>query len=222
MSVRVNVLYTPGTNCQFETSRAFVAAGARAELVFLEDLLRGRSRLSDADIVCLPGGFSFGDHVGAGNVAAQFLKASLADQFAECRERLMLCICNGFQIAARAGVFGELTLRINANGTFYDEPRQPHVVASDNSSPWLAGLGGETLTFPCAHGEGRLELGSREGWKPALAYPGGRNPDGSADDIAGVTSPDGLALGLMDHPERAQADPQVLELFRNGVRAASI
>jgi phosphoribosylformylglycinamidine synthase len=195
--------------------------GAEPQLVFLSDLLEGRGRLSDADVVCLPGGFSFGDHAGAGNVAAWFLKTRLADQLAESRAKPMICICNGFQIAARAGVFGDdVSLAVNTSGTFLDEARQRHIPVDSNDSFWLDGLRGSTLEFPCAHGEGRFVFATRAGWSPAFTYPLDDNPDGSTDDIAGVTTPDGLALGLMDHPERAPDSPNVLDLFANAVRAA--
>jgi phosphoribosylformylglycinamidine synthase len=220
MSVRANILYLPGTNCHRETAHAFRRVGAEPQVVFLSDLLGGRGRLSDADVVCLPGGFSFGDHAGAGNVAAWFLKTRLADQLAEACAKPMICICNGFQIAARAGVFGEVSLVVNENGTFLDEARQQHVAVDANRSFWLDGLRGSTLRFPCAHGEGRFVFASHDGWTPAFTYPRGTNPDGSTDDIAGVTTPDGNVLGLMDHPERAPDSPQVLDLFANAVRAA--
>lgn len=220
MTAVVNVLYLPGTNCHRETVRAFTRVGGEVRLVFLHDLLVGSTRLRDADVVCLPGGFSFGDHVGAGNVAAQFLRRRLHDQLEACVRRPMICICNGFQIAARAGVFGDITLRVNAHGTFRDEPRQKHLVSTENTSLWLRGLGGSALVFPCAHGEGRLEIGSPAGWVPALSYPEGESPDGSAEDVAGVTTPDGRVLGLMDHPERGPLTDEILELFRNGLRAA--
>lgn len=218
MSVRVNILYAPGTNCQHETARAFKRAGAKPQLVLLSDLLQGRARLQDADIVCLPGGFSFGDHAGAGNVAAWCLKTRLCDELAALCEMPMLCICNGFQIAVRAGIFGEVSLVVNESGTFLDEPNQAHTVVADNSSLWLKGLAGRTLRFPCAHGEGRFLFTSTVGWTPALVYPQGENPDGSLENLAGVTTPDGLVLGLMNHPERAP-DSDAVELFFNAVRA---
>jgi phosphoribosylformylglycinamidine synthase subunit PurQ / glutaminase len=220
MSVRVNILYLPGTNCQHETATAFERAGADPRIVFLSDLLEGRENLSDADIVCLAGGFSFGDHVGAGNVAAWFLKTKLADQLEASRGKPMICICNGFQIAARAGLFGRASLAVNHNGTFHDEPTQQHVVSGDNDSFWLNGLQGATLEFPCAHGEGRFVYDSRDGWQTAFTYPDGLNPDGSEEGIAGVTTPDGNVLGLMDHPERAPDSPDVQEIFRNAVQTA--
>jgi phosphoribosylformylglycinamidine synthase len=217
----VNVVYLPGTNCHEETLRAFRHVGGEPRLLFLADALAGRARLDDADILCLPGGFSFGDHLAAGTVAGLVLRTRLKDQFDACLGRLMLAICNGFQIAVRAGCFGAgVALTVNTVGTFQNVPDQPHEVVAGNQSPWLAGLSGQTLRFPCAHGEGRFVAQSTDGWRTALRYPADANPDGSDGGVAGVTTPDGLAFGLMNHPERA-LDPQVrLAFFANGVRAA--
>jgi phosphoribosylformylglycinamidine synthase len=217
----VNVLYLPGTNCHEETLRAFRQVGGAPRLLFLADALAGRARLDDADILCLPGGFSFGDHLAAGTIAGLLLRTRLKDQFDACLGRLMLAICNGFQIAVRAGCFGGgVALKVNTVGTFQNKPDQPHEVVEDNPSPWLSGLAGQTLRFPCAHGEGRFVAQTKDGWRPALRYPADANPDGSDDGVAGVTTPDGLAFGLMNHSERA-LDPQVrMAFFANGVRAA--
>lgn len=217
----VNVLYLPGTNCQAETARAFRQAGAQPRLVFIADILAGQARLDDADICCLPGGFSYGDHIAAGAIGGLILRTKLRQQLAACLTRPMICICNGFQIALRAGCFGpDVALRANHTGTFHDQPDQPHQVVTGNPSPWLAGLAGATLRFPCAHGEGRFRYRSRTGWRAALRYPDGANPDGSTDHIAGITTPDGLGFGLMNHPERATDRDTRLALFENGVRAA--
>jgi phosphoribosylformylglycinamidine (FGAM) synthase-like amidotransferase family enzyme len=150
------------------------------------------------------------------------LAVKLEKQFAAVRQRPLLCICNGFQTAVRVGVFGhEVALRVNECGTFRNVPDQPHVVVGDNPSPWLNGLTGQTLRFPCAHGEGRFVSTSTASWRPALVYPEGANPDGSEGGVAGITSPDGLAFGLMNHPERSQ-DPEVALAFAaNGVRAVT-
>jgi phosphoribosylformylglycinamidine synthase len=222
MRPTVNVVYLPGTNCQAETVRAFTRVGAAPRLLFLTEVLSGAARLYDADIVCLPGGFSFGDHLGAGSVAGLLLRTRLRAQLAACRGRLLLCICNGFQIAVRAGCFGSgIALKTNDCGTFRNVPEQPHLVARDNDSPWLAGLVGRRLEFPCAHGEGRFVYERAGPWKRALIYPKDANPDGSMEGIAGITSADGLAFGLMNHPERAQNQPGNLAIFENGVRAAA-
>jgi phosphoribosylformylglycinamidine synthase len=224
MKPTVNVLYLPGTNCQAETLRAFEGVGAQPRLRFISDVLSGKERLDDADILCIPGGFSFGDHLGGGSVASLLLRTRLADQFAACRTRPMLGICNGFQIALRAGCFGDrVALKVNTSGTFRNVPHARHVVEETNESPWLAGLGGQTLAFPFAHGEGRFSYldGSESSWRPALRYAEGAELDGSQDGIAGVTSADGLAFGLMNHPERALDDDVRLAFFSNGVRAAA-
>jgi phosphoribosylformylglycinamidine synthase subunit PurQ / glutaminase len=228
MRPTVNILYLPGTNCQVETARAFQHAGANPNLVFLADLLAGHTRLDDADILCLPGGFSFGDHLAAGLIGGLLLSTRLRHQFRSCLSRPMICICNGFQIALRAGCFGpDVALVTNHSGTFHNQPDQPHQVATDNPSPWLTGLAGTTLRFPCAHGEGRFRhrryhTGRQPAWQVALRYPTGANPDGSTDHIAGITTPDGLAFGLMNHPERAPDHDTRLAFFENGVRAARV
>jgi phosphoribosylformylglycinamidine synthase len=154
-------------------------------------------------------------------IAAKFLTTRLADQLANCRRRPLIAICNGFQIAVRAGIFGEgVALAHNAVGTFQHVARQPHYVVPETNCVWLTGLGGKTLQFPCAHGEGRLVYSQRDSWRPALLYPRGENPDGTTDDITGIATPDGLALGLMNHPERLRTDDN-LAIFAAGVRAAS-
>jgi phosphoribosylformylglycinamidine synthase subunit PurQ / glutaminase len=219
VSVTVNILYSPGTNCQHETADAFRRVGAEPSILLLSDLLAGTARLQDADIACLPGGFAFGDHSGAGNVAAWHLRTHLREQLSAISLKPTICICNGFQIAVRAGMFGEVSLATNKSGTFHDEPQQAHLVVEGNDSFWLDGLRGETIRFPCAHGEGRFVFDDREGWTPALIYPEDANPDGSSEGIAGITTPSGLTLGLMNHPERGLPSSGALEIFANGVRA---
>jgi phosphoribosylformylglycinamidine synthase subunit PurQ / glutaminase len=220
MRPTVNVLYLPGTNSQVETVRAFERVGARTRLVFAADVVGDRARLDDADILCIPGGFANGDHLGAGSVAGLLLRTALGRQMDACRQRLMLSICNGFQISVRAGWFGTgVALATNDSGTFRNVPDQPHLV-TDTPSPWLTGLAGTRLVFPCAHGEGRFLHNGPGSWQVALRYPAGANPDGSTDDIAGIVTADGLGFGLMNHPERAADDAANLEIFANGVRAA--
>lgn len=222
MSATINILYLPGTNCHRETIAAFRQVGAKPRLLFLTDVLEGRDRLDSADILCLPGGFSFGDHVAAGRLAATYLQTKLALQLDACRARPILGICNGFQTAVRAGLFGpHVTMTLNESGTFRDVRNQPHAVVGSNRSMWLAGLADETLHFPCAHGEGRFIYRHTSGWLPALLYPPDENPDGSMGNVAGITTPDGLTFGLMNHPERARGRGRNIEIFRNGVRFAS-
>jgi phosphoribosylformylglycinamidine synthase subunit PurQ / glutaminase len=218
----VNVLYTPGTNSHKETMWAFERVGAQANLLFLDEVLDGKRQLDDADVLCIPGGFSYGDHIGAGAVAGVFLREKLQEQLQRARRKPLIAICNGYQIAVRSGLFGEgIALTVNAGGTFRNIVRQRHQVDADTACVWLDGLQGSTLHFPCAHGEGRFVYENKDGWTAALRYPDGTNPDGSADDIGGITSDDGLLFGLMDHPERLLDEPGNLDLFANGVKAVS-
>ena len=218
----INVLYAPGTNSHKETLFAFEKVGAEARLLHLSALLSGEERLDSGDALCIPGGFAHGDHLGAGAVAGQLLRNKLGDQLANAAQKPIIAICNGFQIAVRAGLFGDkVALDINNVGTFRHDMRQLHVVAEDNKSVWFDGLQGQTLKFPCAHGEGRFVFEDRDGWDVALRYPADMNPDGSTEDIAGISAGEGLILGLMNHPERLLSEPGNLEIFANGVRAAS-
>lgn len=215
----VSVLYAPGTNSHRETMWAFERVGARTEMLFLSEVLAGKRRLGDTDALCIPGGFAHGDHLGAGNLTGQLLRSadSGVDSLAGTP---VLAVCNGFQIAMRSGLFGDgISLTENESGTFRNIIRQPHQVVESNCV-WLDGMAGSTLYFPCAHGEVRLvTTPGRELPPVALRYPPGTNPDGSVDDIAGITSVDGMLLGLMDHPERTPDEPGTLDIFANGVKA---
>lgn len=219
----VGILYAPGTNSHHETAHAFRRVGGDPRFVFLSEVLDGSDRLDGFDVFCFPGGFAHGDHLGAGTLAGLLLRERLADQLATVLTRPAIAICNGFQVAVGAGVFGDdVTLTVNDVGTFRNLQRQPHLVASDARSPWLASLEGTEIRFPCAHGEGRLvtEAATSPRWRAELFYPPDQNPDGSAFDIAGITTPDGLVFGLMDHPERAPDDDRAVQIFANGVAAA--
>ncbi|MBF0136942.1 MAG: phosphoribosylformylglycinamidine synthase subunit PurQ [Magnetococcus sp. DMHC-1] len=220
--IRVNIAFFPGTNSHREAALAFSRAGATPHLTSVQSVMTGQSRLDDADIICLPGGFSYGDHVRSGLVAAHTLLAHDPGLTDRLRQKPVLCICNGFQIAMELGLFGrEVVLGRNIRGTFLDRPRQPHQVLEGHGTFWLQGLDDEILHFPCAHGEGRLIFSrhQQDDWRPVLRYPRATNPDGSQEDIAGITSRNGFVLGMMDHPERAWRDEKNMTIFRNAVAA---
>ena len=100
------VLYAPGTNCHEETAAAVEFAGGRADLVLLSDMLEGRTNLGRYQAAVIPGGFSYGDHLGAGRIFATMLVARLRDQLVQFLddEKPLLGVCNGFQVLAEAGV----------------------------------------------------------------------------------------------------------------------
>jgi len=205
------ILYSPGTNCEEETMRAFELAGAIPELLFLDDVISGKKKISDCDLFCFPGGFSFGDHIGAGAIAAALIK----DFIPELLEAQIpvIGICNGFQVMVRAGMFGPgIALARNDSGVFCSRPAQHEVIGSN--CIWTRNLERQILSFPAAHKFGKL---SGENLSKANVvmdyYP--HSPNGGFE--AALTSENGLLLGLMDHPERPFGNPDGLKLFWNAI-----
>ena len=216
------ILYAPGTNCHEETLAAIEWAGGRAAIVLLHDLLKGEARLSAYQALVIPGGFAYGDHLGAGRVFATMLVAQLRDQLAEFTGagKPVLGICNGFQVLAEAGILpgrtpGKRSMALLENQSARFEDRKIRLVVSEEKCPWTEGLAGQVLQMPTAHGEGRpvfcdqgeearvrvvLRYADEQG-RPTSRYP--ENPNGAVGAIAGITDATGMVLGLMPHPERA-------------------
>lgn len=235
------ILYAPGTNCHEETAAAIELAGGRAELVLLRDLLDGRRNLDTYQAAIVPGGFSYGDHLGAGRIFAMTLVAQLRDslvRFLEVRKPL-LGVCNGFQVLTEAGILpgrtpGKPAMALIENQSARFEDRKVRLVVTAEKCMWTEGLEGKILQMPSAHAEGRplfcetwtadarrvvFRYCDKQG-RPSMDYP--ENPNGAPDAVAGVTDETGLILGLMPHPERASFPAQYsqdgLKLFQNLVR----
>lgn len=165
---RVCVLRAPGTNCDPETAFAFESCGAKADRVHLFRLFEHPGMLRDYQILCIPGGFSYGDDVGAGVVFGSELQHRLTEAMLEFlqRETLILGICNGFQVLLKSGIlpYGaegwrdpsreerQATLTWNANGRYTDLWVRLQVCSPENV--FLRGI--ETLECPIAHAEGRF------------------------------------------------------------------
>jgi phosphoribosylformylglycinamidine synthase len=206
------VLHAPGTNRDREVARAFELAGASSAIVTMTELMRDPRPLADARVVVLPGGFSYGDDLGAGRVWALQLAAGtpIGDSLAAhlAAGRTVLGICNGFQALVKAGLLpgdtARATLTRNAHGRF--ECRWVTLLPNPASpAPFIRALT-EPIRCPIAHGEGRLvfadaagRAAAREAGLAAFTYV--ENPNGSDDDLAGVTNAAGTVLGLMPHPE---------------------
>lgn len=220
----VLILTGYGINCDGETKFAFERAGAKAELVHVNDLIDGYRKLSNYQILAFPGGFSYGDDTGAGNALANRVRNHLWDEFREFVEsdKLAIGICNGFQVMVNLGLLPAI------DGNYGD--RQVALVHNDsaryinrwvdmefgNHSVWTRGL--EKASFPIAHGEGKLYTAPeviraiKEKGLVSARYVNGEicqaellpaNPNGSLEDIAAISDESGRLLGMMPHPERA-------------------
>jgi phosphoribosylformylglycinamidine synthase len=219
---RALVLRAPGINCDEETAFAWRLAGAEAEICHVTRLLEAPALLGDAQVLTIPGGFSYGDDLGAGRILATRLKTVLDEALHRFHERggLILGICNGFQVLVKAGLLpggpvrGAATLTGNDSGRF--ESRWVRMVSTPGRSPFITRS--DPIELPVAHGEGKflladplalsalesagevvLRYADRLG-RPTEEYPA--NPNGSPGAVAGVCDPTGRIFGLMPHPER--------------------
>ncbi len=218
---RAIILSGYGLNCEDETAFAFETAGAKAEIVHINDLNSNfRFSISNFQILVVPGGFSFGDDTGSGKAFANKLKAKLGDEIEKflARDTLAIGICNGFQIMTNLGILpGALTH--NDSKRYQSEWVE---VVPDTPSVWFPPGGNleEEVWFPIAHGEGKYIPDPKR--PPIIAMRYVENPNGSTDDIAGILGYDGRVLGMMPHPERAQFSwqkgGQGLQIFKNAIR----
>lgn len=162
--------------------------------------------LSDLDGIVVPGGFSYGDYLRAGAIA-RFSPAMTAVADFAAAGGPVLGICNGFQVLCESGLLPGALLT-NERTRFIC--RQGDLVVGEADSPFLAGLeAGQTISIPIKHQSGRFfappelleQIESNN--QVAFRYAPGHNPNGSLNDIAGVTNEAGNVLGLMPHPEHA-------------------
>ncbi|HEX6643084.1 MAG TPA: phosphoribosylformylglycinamidine synthase subunit PurQ [Gemmatimonadales bacterium] len=203
---RVAIIRFPGSNCDEDTLRAAARAGTDAYYVWHRD-----TDLKGADVVLIPGGFSYGDYLRAGAIA-RFSPAMAAVQRHAAEGGGVLGICNGFQILCEAHLLPGALMR-NARLTFVSKPAL--VTVENTRTLFTAGFEpGAPLRLPVAHGDGRYvadaeTLARLEGeGLVVLRYARSEdaNPNGSMNDIAGIANPEGNVVGIMPHPERA-ADP---------------
>jgi len=220
----VMILKEHGTNCENESKFAFEKAGAKADIVHMNDWICEPKRIHKYNIMMPPGGFSYGDDTGSAYGWSNRIKNNLKDEMLKFAEgnHLILGLCNGFQLLVNFGLLPGLDGK-------YDEPKaalmhndRPRYkcrwvdLEIKSSSPWLKGI--DNLMVPIAHGEGKFFADEetlrliKEKNLVAARYSKGviceynglpANPNGSLDDIAGVTDPSGRILGLMPHLERA-------------------
>ncbi len=226
MSPKPNVLIlrAPGTNCDQESGFAFEAAGAKSDYVHINALAEDPSRLSKYQVLCLPGGFSYGDDIAAGRILATRMQRQLGDWIEQFHSdgKLILGICNGFQILIKSGFLVPqddqglaATLTWNDNGRFVD--KWVHLKTDNKRCIFLRGI--EHMYLPIAHAEGKfmtrtdallqtltksnqlaLKYCRPNGTNGEVPFP--HNPNGSTASVAGVCDSTGRIFGLMPHPER--------------------
>ena len=198
--MRAAVIVFPGSNCDRDMAVALKAAGADVTMVWHKD-----AKLPDGvDLVAVPGGFSFGDYLRCGAIAAQSPICKAVVAHAE-RGGYVLGVCNGFQVLAETGLLPGALMR-NANLKFICKTVDLKVETSN--SPFTEGYNaGDIVGYPVAHHDGNYTvdaetLAALRG-EDRIAFTYTDNPNGSVADIAGIMSENRRVLGMMPHPERA-------------------
>ncbi len=177
-NIKVAVLRAPGTNCDYETAYAFSLAGAEAERIHINEFLHKKEKMEDYHILAIPGGFAYGDYIASGRILAHQLRFNLKEEISDFAKegRLIIGICNGFQVLVKAGLLPEpdfrqrVTLINNDIGRFQD--RWVNIVSanialnaehshnlsdskkSGNNCIFTKGIG--KLYLPINHGEGKF------------------------------------------------------------------
>ncbi|MEO1195319.1 MAG: phosphoribosylformylglycinamidine synthase subunit PurQ [Pseudomonadota bacterium] len=198
--MKAAVIVFPGSNCDRDLAVAFRAAGFQVDMVWHKDT----SLPDGVDVVGVPGGFSFGDYLRCGAIAARApIIPALRDHVKN--GGYAMGICNGFQVLLETGLLPGVLMR-NAGLKFICRPT-PLTVATADTAFTSGYAAGDVVTFPVAHHDGNYvaeadTLAALNGEdRVAFRYQGDVN--GSADRIAGVLSENRRVLGLMPHPERA-------------------
>ena len=198
--MKAAVITFPGSNCDRDLRVAFDRAGAEVAQVWHKD----DALPVGTDLVAVPGGFSFGDYLRCGAIAAQSPIARAIRAHAE-RGGYVLGVCNGFQVLTELGLLPGALMR-NSGLTFISRPVTLEVVSAD--SAFTAGYQkGQRLDVPVAHHDGNYQIEAeglaqlKDQDRIAFRYAPGIN--GSVADIAGVLSANRRVLGMMPHPERA-------------------
>jgi phosphoribosylformylglycinamidine synthase I len=195
------VIVFPGSNCDRDVAVCLEAALGRAPLM----AWHGDASLPDCDLIVLPGGFSYGDYLRCGSMAAN--SPIMRDVVAQAQNGArVLGICNGFQVLTECGLLPGVLMQ-NKGLNFVC--RNTRLIIERNDTPFTHHYAqGEEIIIPVAHNEGNYFADDDTLKKLqdenciAMTYAPDDNPNGACLDIAGICSPDGHVLGMMPHPER--------------------
>ncbi len=209
------ILAGDGINCEHETAKAFELAGGTTSIVHINDLLLNSKSIFDYQGIAIPGGFSFGDELGSGQLLALKIRHQLSDVFQEFVEQQnpIIGICNGFQVLMKLGILPfpdeERTATLTANESGHFINKWAELKADENSiCKWTIGMKSK-IELPVRHGEGRVifkqghekELYSRLKENGQIPFTYTEDINGSYEQIAAICDPSGLVMGMMPHPE---------------------
>ena len=198
--MRAAVIVFPGSNCDRDVAVCLEAAGTKPDMVW-----HGETSLPACDLIVLPGGFSYGDYLRCGSMAANspVMREVVARAHAGTA---VLGICNGFQVLTECGLLPGVLMR-NRDLNFVCRNTRLNVTRTDTPFTHLYEAD-EEIIIPVAHNEGNYfadddTLVRLQGENQIVfTYASGDNPNGASLDIAGITDPTGRVLGMMPHPER--------------------
>ncbi len=197
--MKAAVITFPGSNCDRDLAMAFVRAGFVVTRVWHKDI----SLPKGTDVAGVPGGFSFGDYLRCGAIAAQSPIARAVSAHAD-RGGFVLGVCNGFQVLTEMGLLPGALMR-NAGLRFICKMQGLQVATADSAFT-SAYARGQTIQMPLAHHDGNYTVDAKGlaalQAEDRIAFTYAGNPNGSMADIAGVLSSNRRVLGLMPHPER--------------------
>lgn len=217
--MRFAVVVFPGSNCDIDCYKAVERLGEPVEYVW-----HTKEDLSSFDAIILPGGFSYGDYLRSGAIA-RFSPVMKAVEKEAAEGKLIIGICNGFQILLESGLLPGAMLR--NQGLQFICDMEELVVENANTPFTLNFSPGERIRLPIAHGEGNYtcdeETLAKLQKNGQIVFRYAHNPNGSLGDIAGIVNEKGNVLGMMPHPERA-VDPLLgsedgIKVFTSMVRA---
>jgi phosphoribosylformylglycinamidine synthase I len=197
--MKAGVVVFPGSNCDRDMKVALEAAGFKTSMLWHKD-----TKVPALDLIVLPGGFSYGDYLRCGAIAAHSPIVAEVKKHAD-KGGLVLGVCNGFQILAESGLVPGVLLS-NKSLKFICKSQKLVVASNDNAFTKKYEVGAE-VSFPIAHHDGNY-FADKDVLKELednnqIAFKYESNPNGAAQDIAGITNKKGNVLGMMPHPERA-------------------